>query len=141
MFLPSYLLPQVFHIQRQLKPDLAVVCGCTVGSRCGGRGGAFSGLFQSFQTLLHLSDGAQDLRDGFTVPERETRKLISSLKPLENTLPRLFVASRFLECVVTCKHVCGLRSDTHFCVHSDSTTRSHSCTVEGVTSPVESLSS
>lgn len=28
----------------------------------------------------------------------------------------------------------------YFCVHSDSVTRNHSCAVEGVTSPVESVS-
>lgn len=30
---------------------------------------------------------------------------------------------------------------TYLCVHSHSATRSHSCAVEGVTSPVESVSS
>lgn len=40
----TYLFPQVFHIQCQLKSDLAVVCKATVRSRRGSRGRTLSGL-------------------------------------------------------------------------------------------------
>ena len=70
-----HLLPQVFHVQRQLKTDLAVVCRSTICSRRRSCARTLSRLLKSLQTLLHLSHWAQYLGDGLIVPGRKPWKL------------------------------------------------------------------